>query len=74
MSAPTPATDEAIAKHDMIIELYEQYTSDHITALRKASRIQRELSRAEHESGRIERHLKRIEEFCKKNNIPLGEK
>lgn len=74
MSAPTPATDEAIAKHDMIIELYEQYTSDHITALRKASRIQRELSQAEHESGRIERHLKRIEEFCKKNNIPLGEK
>jgi hypothetical protein len=73
-SSKAAVADEAIAKHEMVIELYEQYTSDHIAAIRAASKIQRELSRAEHESRRIELHLKRIEEFCKKNNIPLGEK
>ena len=59
--------------HEMIVKLHEQYTYDHIIALREASKIQRELTRAEHEAGRIARHLSRIEAFCKQHNIVLEE-
>ena len=67
-------TEEERATHEMVANLYSQYKYDHITAIREASKIQRELSRAEHEARRIERHLQRIEDFCKKNNVPLGER
>lgn len=66
-------TEEDRTTHEMVINLYNQYKYDHIVAIREASKIQRELSRAEHEARRIERHLQRIEDFCKKNNVPLGE-
>lgn len=57
--------------HDMIVKLYSQYQYDHLIAVRKASKIQRELSRAEHEVARLEQHLDRIKDFCKKNNVSL---
>lgn len=72
MTQPVRTAEER-ATHEMVINLYNQYKYDHIIAIREASKIQRELSRAEHEAGRIERHLQRIEDFCKKNNVPLGE-
>jgi hypothetical protein len=72
MAQPVPI-DEDRATHEMVANLYNQYKYDHIIAIREASKIQRELSRAEHEARRIERHLQRIEDFCKKNNVPLGE-
>lgn len=59
--------------HEMIVKLHEQYTYDHLIAVREASKIQRELSRAQHEVGRLERHLARIEAFCKQHNILLEE-
>lgn len=74
INANTPAVDETIATHETVYALYDQYKSDHIVAIREASKIQRDLSRAEHEARRIERHLKRIEDFCEKNNIPLGKR
>lgn len=57
--------------HDMVVGLYSQYQYDYIVAVRRASKIQRELSRAEHEANRLQAHLRRIEAFCKKNNINL---
>jgi hypothetical protein len=56
---------------EMIQALYHQYKADHIEALRKASKIQRELSRAEHEVHRLERHLQRIEAFCQEHTVSL---
>ncbi len=73
MSYATTEAETAVETHEMIVRLYEQYKSDHIVALRQASKIQRELSRAEHEANRIERHLKRIEAFCQQNNVALEE-
>lgn len=73
MSHATTEAEAAIETHEMIVRLHEQYKSDHIIAIREASRIQRELSRAEHEANRIARHLGRIEAFCKQNDIPLEE-
>lgn len=68
-------TTEVQETHEMIVRLHEQYKSDHIAALRNASKIQRELSRAEHEANRLARHIERIEAFCKQNNVSLeGEK
>lgn len=64
-------TDLAFANHEMIVKLHDQYQYDRMIAIRKASKIQRELSRAEHETHRIEEHLQRIEAFCKKNNVTL---
>lgn len=57
--------------HEMIAKLHDQYEYDRITAIRQASKIQRELSRAEHEVRRIEKYLERIDAFCKKNNVSL---
>lgn len=64
-------TKETPVTHEMVVNLYEQYQYDRIIAIRKASKIQRELTQVEHEVRRIERHLQRIEAFCKKNNVPL---
>lgn len=64
-------TKQQEENHEMVVSLYAQYQADHVAAIRKASKIQRDLSRAEHEVGRIERHLQRIEEFCSKNNVSL---
>lgn len=57
--------------HEVIQTLRDQYEYDRMIAIRKASKIQRELSQAEHEIRRLERHLARIEAFCKKNNVAL---
>jgi|GEM_PF-1553738 len=57
--------------HEMVVGLHSQYQYDYIVAVRRASKIQRELSRAEHEANRLQAHLQRIESFCKKNNINL---
>lgn len=65
------ATENPAVTHEMIMKLYGQYQYDHIIAVRKASKIQRELSQAEHETARIKRHLDRIEEFCKNNGVSL---
>lgn len=66
-----PKSKQQEENHEMVVSLYHQYQTDHVAAIRRASKIQRDLSRAEHEVGRIERHLQRIEEFCKKNNVSL---
>lgn len=75
MNTQTAITEPQAAEinHEMIVKLHQQYTYDHIVAIREASKIQRELSRAEHEAARIERHLSRIEAFCKQHNVVLEE-
>lgn len=67
------SVDGAEMTYDMIVTLYHQYQYDRIVAIRKVSKIQRDLTKAEHEVHRLDRHLSRIEEFCKKNNISLEE-
>jgi len=71
MAAPLVTTSEPAVNHEMIAKLHDQYTYDRVVAIRKASKIQRELSQAEHEVRRLEQHLARIEDFCKKNNVAL---
>lgn len=66
-------TQQAIENRDMVVTLYQQYKSDHVAALREASKIQRELSRAEHKANRLQKHLTRIEAFCKQHNLSLEE-
>ncbi len=67
----TTAKTDTPTNHEMVVRLYDQYQYDHIIAVRKASKIQRELTQIEHEVRRLERHLERIEAFCKKNNVKL---
>lgn len=71
MATTVKRTETAPVNHEMIVKLHEQYLYDRMIAIRKASKIQRELSQTEHEVHRLERHIERIEDFCKKNNVPL---
>ena len=71
MATPLVTASEPAGTHEMIAKLHDQYTYDRVIAIRKASKIQRELSQAEHEIRRLDQHLARIEDFCKKNNVAL---
>lgn len=59
--------------HNIITNLRKSYTDRLADASDELHRSQRQANRASHEVTRLKKHLERIDNFCKNNEIEVGD-